>query len=660
MYQGPCGGGSRGFWALFGLAVLPGAALAADGPVLAAQGAVAALGAAVTGPAVVAPGPFANAHDVRGKVYDTVPPLNDTIQKRLIPQLDYLLQRVVQEGRGMRLDGVAVFDADDKFLPGKIALGLASVLLDTPRSDPQFATRLAAYRRMAEMTLEDDNHTWGIYYYAMALYKLQQAGLLERAVSPQALARLRTRLDWRHFVRESDLTLINLPNNYFGVAFGTARLRLLLGWEKDAGPSEALLTKVLENYRAYSGKYGFSDETDGDGRFDRYSVLLAAEIAQRCIDTGREVPPEVKQWLRKSVDVMLARLNPRGEGFEYGRSIGTYGETALLEVLSVAAKTGVLTEQEKEMAYAFCSRIAARYADFWLNPNTHSVNMWDEGRHTDAYRGKHRILGENLSLADQYLYTNAYWNSLGYQGRAPSTGFVHWLDTLPTHTVTWFARGDYDRLLVTVRDSGRVIGLPVINGGPTQHMNNPYFPVPFSPGMLQGSPDSTYPNLLPRFVLKDGTALMPLAFFKKADVRHEGARTIVTYEQDELDRMGEKAPVKDNRLRVTTEYVLEPGHITRTDRYVPASPLGIDHIVMEFGSYSSQPQLDPPATTVRFGSGDVYEFQVSGLDKCAAQAVAGADPYRTPVGPLQTRVLCTGTARELRGPLTVSWSLKYH
>jgi len=53
-------------------------------------------------------------------------------------------------------------------------------------------------------------------------------------------------------VREDDLTLINLPNNYYGVAFSIARLRYLLGWE-DAAASDALLAKTLDHFREYSG-----------------------------------------------------------------------------------------------------------------------------------------------------------------------------------------------------------------------------------------------------------------------------------------------------------------------------------------------------------------------------------------------------------------------
>jgi hypothetical protein len=287
-----------------------------------------------------------------GAVYATVAPMNRTVETRLLPQMAVLLDKLMVEKRDMTLDGVRVFDADDKFLPGKVAIGLAYLLIDTPRDDPKFATYLAGYRQIADMTVDDTNNTWGIYYYCQALHMLQEAGLLEQAVSPETLAKLKVKLDWRKFVRTDDLTLIDLPNNYYGVAFSVARLRYQLGWE-DASASEALLERTLDHYRKYSGEYGFADETDGEGRFDRYSVLLIGEISHRLIEAGMPATPEVKGWLRKSVDLMLPRLNLRGEGFEYGRSIGTYGETAFLEVLTAAAKLDVLTPKEKAMAYAF-------------------------------------------------------------------------------------------------------------------------------------------------------------------------------------------------------------------------------------------------------------------------------------------------------------------
>lgn len=591
----------------------------------------------------------------RGQVYATVAPMNRTVETRLLPQMAVLLDKLMVEKRDMTLDGVRVFDADDKFLPGKVAIGLAYLLIDTPRDDPRFATYLAGYRQIADMTVDDTNNTWGVYYYCQALHMLQEAGLLEQAVSPETLAKLRIKLDWRAFVREGDLTLIDLPNNYYGVAFSVARLRYQLGWE-DASASEALLERTLDHYRKYSGEYGFADETDGEGRFDRYSVLLIGEISHRLIEAGMPATPEVKGWLRKSVDLMLPRLNARGEGFEYGRSIGTYGETAFLEVLTAAAKLDVLTPQEKAMAYAFSSRVTARYMDFWFDPDMGSVNLWEHGRRTDAYRGKHRILGENLSLARQYIYTSAIWDQLGFKDKAPDAGYAAWLAALPKRRVTWFARGEHDRLVVTLRDKDRVIGLPIINGGKSQHENTPYYPIPFSPGMLAGVADGEFPQLLPRLTLADGARVTPLAYVRNVKVSEQGARTVVTYEQDQLDRLGTSAPITDDRFSVKTTYVLEPGKIRRTDVFIPKAGQAIKAVDLSFAGFSSAPSTKGGATT--YGQGDVRSFTVTGLS-CTSRPLADEKAYRTPTGAFQSLVECASGARTVSGPLTVSWTLTY-
>jgi len=591
-----------------------------------------------------------------GPEYPVAPPMHDTVAKRLMPQLEGLLAQLLRERRDMTLGGVKVFESGDKFLPGKIAAAMSYRVLDLPRGDPQLARRLADYADIADLTVDDPNDSWGIYYYVSALHRLKDAGLLDRAVRPATLARLRKQLDWRRFVRP-DLSLIGLPNNYYGVAFSIARLRFLMGWE-DASASEALLAKMLDHYRRYSGRYGFADETEGDGRFDRYSVLLIGEIAQRLVETRMTPTPEVKSWLRRSVDLMLPRFNLRGEGFEYGRSIGTYGETAFLEVLTAAARLKVLTPVEERMAYAFSSRIAARYMDFWVDPVTGSVDMWDHGRRTDAYRGKHRIFGENLSLARQYIYTDAIWNDLGYRGKAPAPVYAQWLTRLPHLTTTWFARGEYDRALVTIRDHGRVIGLPIINGAVGQHMNNPYFPVPFSPGMLQGSADTRYPSLVPRFTLDDGSVLMPLAWFRDVKVTHRGMLTAVSWRQDALDLMGDNNAARDPRLTIVTRYVLTPGRISRSDTVTPVGPARIARVELAFATFSDRAARTGPAA-IGFARGEVTRFATYGVGDCAVAPAAG-DEYRAPTGAFRSVVRCARSAIPHGARVKLGWNLSYN
>lgn len=581
---------------------------------------------------------------------------NQVVETRIRPQLERFVAQLVKDGRAMQIDGTRVFNGSDRFLPGKIALAFSDLIATLPAGDPRLPRSLADFRQIAKLTIDDPNDSWGIYYYLSALNALHRQGVLREATDPLTLAKLRVRLDWRTFVDTETFTLIEHPSNYYCVAFAIARLRHNLGWE-DAAGADQLFAAITAHYLKHSGPYGFSDETDGEGRYDRYSVLLAGEIAQRFMETGKTPPPQVVEWLRKSVDVMLVRLNPRGEGFEYGRSLGPYGETAIIEVLTAAAVLDLLSEEQKALAYAYASRAAQRYVEFWLDARTGSVNLWDGGRRTDGYRGKFRILGENFSLGHQYVYTNAAWNRIGHRDKAPMRNFDAALMRLPQRTVTWFARGEHERLLLTLRDRGRVISLPLVNGGAGQHMHSPYFPIPFSNGMLSGVPDGEEPLLVPRFELADGTVLMPLAYFRDIELDLSGGRSVVTYRQSKMDRIGGDGPLPDDRLAVSTTYSFEPGSIVRTDVYTSKVATQIKAIAIEFGSFSTSPTTEGTAT--RFRDGLVRSFEVSGLHSCESAAVVGDPRYQTSTGSFASKVSCTRGAFTLKQPLTISWRLRY-
>ncbi|TFW17077.1 hypothetical protein [Duganella callida] len=585
-------------------------------------------------------------------------PMNRIVQDNAYKQLDYFFKKLVAEKEAIVMDGSAPFKSGDKFLPGKVAAGLGHVLLNTPKDDPSLEQKLKEYRQIADLTVDMDNHTWGIYYYMGTLVKLKEAGLLERAISPQTLEKLRKNLDWRTFVTPQ-WDLISLPTNYYGVAFSIARLRMLMGWE-DESAGKVLLEKMLTHYKKYSGKYGFSDETDGEGRFDRYSILLIAEICERFLETGLQPTDELKTLLRKAADIALNSMNTAGDGFSFGRSLGPYGETALVEILSVSAYLNVLTPEEKQYAYAFSSRVAARYMDFWYDPAMHSLDMWGKGRRTDTYRGKHRILGENFSLLHQLIYTNETWNKAGFKDAAPKADLQQWLDkNRPQFSVTTFAQGDYDRALAIFRDGKHVVSLNMINGGSSQHDNSPYYPLPFAQGIVSGVADSGYahPQLLPKFTLADGTQLIGAAWIKDIKTAKDGQRYTVTYRQDELDKLGKKGPQKDARIKLQTTYTLEHGQLTRTDVYTPVGAQEVDKVSLEFASFSDQATIK--GNTVTFAQGDVKEYSVSGLQQCQSAPTNGNHDFMAPYGPMKTLVSCSTGKLTMKDPLTIKWTIKY-
>jgi hypothetical protein len=587
-------------------------------------------------------------------------PMNRIVQDNAYKQLDYFFKKLVAEKENIVMDGQAPFKSNDKFLPGKVAAGLGHVLLNTAKDDPELAQKLKDYRDIADMTVGMDNHTWGIYYYIGTLVKLKDAGLLERAISPATLEKLRKQLDWRTFVTVPQYDLINLPTNYYGVAFSIARLRMMMGWEDDSA-GKILLDKMLTHYKKYSGKFGFSDETDGEGRFDRYSILLIAEICERFLETGLQPTDELKVLLRKAADIALNVGNTAGDGFSFGRSLGPYGETALVEILSVSAYLDVLTPEEKQYAYAFSSRVAARYMDFWYDPAMHSLDMWGKGRRTDTYRGKHRILGENFSLLHQLIYTNDTWNKAGFKDAQPKADLQAWLDkTRPQFSTTTFAQGEYDRALAIFRDGKHVVSLNMINGGISQHNNSPYYPLPFAPGIISGIADDggAHPQLLPKFTMADGAQLIGAAWIKDIKTAKDGQRYVVTYRQDELDRLGKKGPVKDARIKLETAYTLEHGQLTRTDVYKPVGTQEVEKVTLEFASFSEQATMS--GNTVTFAKGDVNEYSVSGLQQCQVAPTSGAKDFMATYGAMKSLVTCSTGKLTMKDPLTIKWTVKYH
>lgn len=596
-------------------------------------------------------------------------PMDSIVSSKLLPQLDSIFDNLVANGLNTQIAGVSVFatTSGDKFLPGKVAIGMSYLLLNTPKTDPKFQTYLAGYRQIMDFTVDTLNESWGIYYYTSALWKLKQAGLLDQAVSPATLAKLQTKLDWKTFVNPADYSLINLPTNYYGVAFSIARLRYLLGWE-DASASEAMLQKMINHYKTFSA-FGFSDETDGSGRFDRYSVLLIGEICQRLVETGMQPSDadmaSLKGWLRQSVDLIKLRMNPAGNGIDFGRSLAGYADTAFAEVLSAAAHLDVLSADEKELAYAFATRITAKYVEFWYDADMKSLNMWEKGRRTDSYRGKARILGENLSLAHQLIYTNNLWKADGYATRAPMSAdkFVAALDKLPRSTLTKFAGFDgqpttYDRGLVTYRDGYRVFSLPMVNGAQTYHRTNPYFAIPHSYNLISGVADTQWPQLLPKFTTDNAQPLIQAAYIRNIKTQEAGKTLTVTYDTDAMDRTTGSAPVKDTRFTSTSQFVFEPGQITRTDVYTPtAASQGLTKIELEFGSFSTG--VTQNGKKFSFADGDVTGFELEGLDACTAVDVSADTNYNTPTGALKTSIRCSTGAVTLSAPITIKWVLKY-
>ncbi|WP_334035560.1 hypothetical protein [Burkholderia cepacia] len=620
-------------------------------------------------------------------------------------------------------DGTPVHVLDtntgDKFLPGKLALGLSYILIDMKsKNDPQYASYLATYQKITTAMMAQSggnyayaNTSWGEYYYLVALNNLQAHGMLNEVFSDAMLATLQQRLRFCDMFGPDasgkvdtcpaagtpiDIASLNTAQNYYAVSYGIAGLRQKLGWSSPSfasktdpsvatmGARDALLY-TLTNHIRNDSSGGFSDEASNthttyydQARFDRYSTLLIGEVTERTFEMGNEAnfTPELKGYLRKSVDLILPQLNGDGEGFNYGRSIGPYGDSAFMEVLTAAANAGVLSDQEKQVAYTFITKAAHRFDTFWYDPSlpTPSVNMWVKGRGTDAYRGKPRVMGENFSLLHQYLYVNAWWNKLGFGGKAPmaDADYNAWLDSLPRYTLTWYNRPNdpahpYSAALVTVRDGRRVINLN-LSQAPDYNSFTPYYPVPSSDKLTYGTTDLGYALLIPQ-VSYNGKTYIPVTYYKNLNVQQGNGQVIVSFDTAKF-RLASKnaAYTTDLDLQVHTVLTFAHGSVARSDTLSTGTLTGNLSVETDFTSFAdfASTQANGDGVSVTYANSPATGYAATGFDTCALSAfdtVNGTtNPLSTtPIGQLHSNFACTTKPFALGAGATrtFGWTLKY-
>jgi hypothetical protein len=608
----------------------------------------------------------------------------------------------------------------DKFLPGKLALGLSWILIDMKeKGDPKYADYLATYQKITTAMMAQSangdyvyaNTSWGEYYYLVALNNLKAHGMMNEVFSDAMLNTLQSRLTFCDMFGPDasgktntcpasgvaiDVASLNTAQNYYAVSYGIAGLRQKLGWSNpgfssssDAtvatmGARDALLYTLTKHIRSDSSG-GFSDEASNthttyydQARFDRYSTLLIAETTERSLEMGNEanLTPELKGYLRKSVDLILPQLNANGQGFNYGRSIGPYGDSAFMEILTAAANAGVLTPKEMQVAYAFIYQAAHRFNTFWYDPSlpTPSVNMWVKGRGTDAYRGKPRVMGENFSLLHQYMYVNAWWNKLGFSGQAPMSDadFKSYLDGLPHYTLTYYnlpsdSAHPYNAALLTVRDGSRIINLN-LSQAPDYNSFSPYYPVPFSDKLIYGTTDLGYALLIPQ-VTYNGKTYIPVTYYKNLSVQENNGQVTVSFDTTKFRQATKNAAyTTDLDLQTHTVLTFSHGTITRTDTLSSATLAGSLAVETDFTSFAdfAGTRVNADGASVSYATSAATGYATTGFDACALSqfdtANGTTNPLSTtPVGQLHSNFACRTNAFTVGGGAqrSVSWTLRY-
>ncbi|HET6891743.1 MAG TPA: hypothetical protein VFH31_11625, partial [Pyrinomonadaceae bacterium] len=181
--------------------------------------------------------------------------------------------------------------------------------------------------------------------------------------------------------------VINLPENYLGVAARIASIGYQLGISNDREFLDKLLDRAAAQFTAGAI---YADDAPPTGRYDRYSneyaryVWEAAEIAGR-----KDLLDKLRPSLITQMRLWWDLVSEDGYGYNWGRSQG------IVSYLDTPESAGFLGAHP-EFLPAPLSEIAAHYHQAWLylrgdyRNNAHLLSLFAFGRGNYSYISRER------------------------------------------------------------------------------------------------------------------------------------------------------------------------------------------------------------------------------------------------------------------------------
>jgi hypothetical protein len=390
--------------------------------------------------------------------------------------------------------------------------------------------------------------SWGTFMRSLAAYAestgqrelagrdlakwVGQIGLIESRAGSKAFSQLYAALALRHFGRDLKTNplwqslspdeqkawlsllnperfydpktnrVINLPENYLGVAARIASVGYELGISRDREFLDRLIDRAAVQF--LEGNL-YADDAPPAGRFDRYSneyaryVWEAAEIAGRN-DILEKLRPSLKAQMRLWWDVVAED----GYGYNWGRSQGVVSYLDTPEIAGFLAT-------HAEFRPAPLADIAALYYQAWnylrhdYRTDTHLLNIFAYGRGNYAYISREREWQQTTGFFGKLANSHTPIMNALEKERVTSFPIV---PSLPTVARFEFFRRTPQRSagVWVVRQGALRFALPITTG-PKPGMSD-YLPAPHGLPGFAAPVEQIYPVLTPQIELDDGRVVV--------------------------------------------------------------------------------------------------------------------------------------------------------
>jgi hypothetical protein len=322
-------------------------------------------------------------------------------------------------------------------------------------------------------------------------------------LTPSERDEWRSLLDVKRFYDPVNRRVIELAENYLGVAARVAAIGYRLGVTRDRAPLDALIDRAVE---PFSNGRLYSDDAPPTGRFDRNTNEYARYVWDAASQVNRA---DILATLRPSLASQM-RLwwdlvdGDDGYGYQWGRSQGIVSYLDTLEIVAFLAKY-------PEFRPAPLADLVSLYARSWnylrhdFKDDKHLLSLFDFGRGNYAY----------INLDREWQQTTGFFGkAVVAQGTLSAVVERERLSTVPARPALpavarfQFFREKGDRLagVWVVRRGALRFALPITTG--TKPGVADYLPAPHGLPGFAAPVEQNVPALVPYLDLADGRTIV--------------------------------------------------------------------------------------------------------------------------------------------------------
>ncbi len=458
-------------------------------------------------------------------------------------------------------------------------------------------------------------------------------------------------LDPTRFYDPNTRQVIDLPENYLGVASRVATLSLQMGVITDRAFVDALLDRVAEPFTRGAL---YADDAGTAGRYDRYSneyaryVYEAAETANRQ-DILKALQPSLTAQSRLWWDL----VSTDGYGYNWGRSLGVVSYLDTLEIVAfLAAHPGIRPAPPPELVSVY------RLAWIWLrdnyDANRHMLQVFAPGRGNYAYitkecewQQKVGFFGKALMAEDSLMRVLTGENVTAFPAR-PNLPAVAQFE--------FFRRGARPAGVWLVRQGPLRFALPITSG--TRPGVADYLPAPHGLPGFTAPVEQTVPAGASFFEMADGNTLAATDGADEIVPGADGRSLNATWRRFAI--VGDKTGnLFEPGFAVSITWTIEGATLTRTETLTSTRDVSIRRVVLLLSSTATSYEKPQP-TTIRLSSPDgLLDATTSGnLQMRSAIRTVGDEPLgRGPRVPIPTHVTYEAAGVQLRAGQPHSWGL---